>query len=78
MSSGTDVMDLVGGFKPINCRCLFEPLFYKFVIKFNQVPGISQQNLQRLKLLVTSYENAKTNVDVKKLQNTLTRLSGYI
>ena len=31
MSSGTDVMDLVGGFKPIDCRSLLKELFYQFI-----------------------------------------------
>jgi midasin len=31
MSSGTDVMDLVGGFKPIDCRSLLKELFFKFL-----------------------------------------------
>jgi midasin len=40
MSSGTDVSDLVGGFKPIDCRVMLKELFYTFTEKFmNEVPG---------------------------------------
>jgi len=40
MSSGTDVTDLVGGFKPIDCRLLLKELFYEFCDKFrSEVPG---------------------------------------
>lgn len=31
MSSGTDVTDLIGGFKPIDCRVLLKELFYTFL-----------------------------------------------
>ena len=31
MSSGTDVTDLIGGFKPIDCRLLLKDLFYEFL-----------------------------------------------
>lgn len=40
MSSGTDVNDLVGGFKPIDCRVMLKELFYQFVDKFmTEIPG---------------------------------------
>ena len=43
MSSGTDVTDLVGGFKPIDCRVMLKQLFYLFVDKFmNEIPGASK------------------------------------
>lgn len=34
MSSGTDVSDLIGGFKPIDCRVLLRELFNSYVEKF--------------------------------------------
>ncbi len=43
MSSGTDVTDLIGGFKPIDCRVLLRELFNSYIEKFRaQVPGASK------------------------------------
>jgi midasin len=40
MSSGTDVTDLIGGFKPVDCRLLLKDLFNAFLEKFREeVPG---------------------------------------
>ena len=39
MSSGTDSMDLVGGFKPIDCRVLLRELFYDFIERFRTLPS---------------------------------------
>lgn len=47
MSSGTDVMDLVGGFKPVDCRSLLRELFYRFVEKFRELSG-AEKNEQYL------------------------------
>ncbi len=54
MSSGTDVMDLVGGFKPLDCRVLLKELFYKFVVMFKNLAG-ADKNEQYLQNLTTLY-----------------------
>lgn len=56
MSSGTDVMDLVGGFKPIDCRSLLKELFFSFMEKFRTIPG-SEKNEQYLQGLMGLYQS---------------------
>jgi hypothetical protein len=56
MSSGTDAMDLVGGFKPIDCRVLLKELFFKFIGEFQKIPGVSSaKNEQFVKNLTYLY-----------------------
>jgi hypothetical protein len=43
MSSGTDVSDLIGGFKPIDCRILLKEIFFTFIEKFRlEVKGANK------------------------------------
>ncbi len=59
MSSGTDVSDLVGGFKPIDCRVMLKELFYTFTDKFmTEVPG-ADKNKAYVNSLITYYEQGK-------------------
>ena len=59
MSSGTDVTDLVGGFKPIDCRVMLKQQFYNFVDKFmNEVPG-AQKNKLYINSLISYFESDK-------------------
>jgi hypothetical protein len=59
MSSGTDVMDLVGGFKPVDCRVMLKELFYQFVTMFtNEVPG-AEKNKAYINSLISYYESNK-------------------
>lgn len=42
MSLGSDVADLVGGFKPVDCKVLMKKLLFKYIKHFNRLP--SQKN----------------------------------
>lgn len=39
MSLGSDVSDLVGGFKPVDCKVLLKKLLYKYIKHFNRLPN---------------------------------------
>jgi hypothetical protein len=59
MSSGTDVNDLVGGFKPIDCRVMLKELFYQFVDKFmTEIPG-AEKNKNYVNSLISYFESDK-------------------
>jgi hypothetical protein len=39
MNLGSDVADLVGGFKPIDCKLMIKKLLLKFIKYFNKIPS---------------------------------------
>jgi midasin len=74
MSSGTDVGDLVGGFKPIDCRVMLKELFYQFVEKFtNEVPG-AEKNKQYVNSLIGYYEANKLELLLKSLIQSIPKI----
>ena len=39
MSLGSDVTDLVGGFKPVDCKVLMNKLLEKYIKLFDRIPS---------------------------------------
>lgn len=78
MSSGTDVSDLVGGFKPIDCRVMLKELFYTFTEKFiNEVPG-AEKNKAYVNSLITYYEQGKLEILLKSLIQSIPKIKGQL
>ena len=78
MSSGTDVSDLVGGFKPVDCRVMLKELFYSFVDKFmGEVPG-ADKNKQYINSLIGYYESNKLEVLLKSLIQSIPRIKSQL
>ncbi len=78
MSSGTDVSDLVGGFKPIDCRVMLKELFYTFTEKFmSEIPG-AEKNKAYINSLITYYEQGKLEVLLKSLIQSIPRIKGQL
>jgi midasin len=74
MSSGTDVTDLIGGFKPIDCRVLLKELFYGFLEKFrSEVPG-AEKNESYLTNLANYFLQGKTEILLKSLIQSIPRI----
>lgn len=74
MSSGTDVSDLIGGFKPIDCRVLLKELFMGFLDKFrNEVPG-AEKNEAYLTNLHNYFIQGKMEVLLKSLVQSIPRI----
>lgn len=66
-------MDLVGGFKPIDCRSLLKQLFFRFIQKFRQIPG-SQKNEQYLQGLMTYYNNGQLKALLESLSASIIKI----
>jgi midasin len=74
MSSGTDVSDLIGGFKPIDCRVLLKELFMGFLDKFrNEVPG-AEKNEAYLINLHNYFIQDKMEILLKSLIQSIPRI----
>lgn len=74
MSSGTDVSDLIGGFKPIDCRVLLKELFMGFLDKFrNEVPG-AEKNEAYLINLHNYFIQGKMEILLKSLVQSIPRI----
>lgn len=55
MSLGSDVSDLVGGFKPVDCKILLKKVLLSYIKHFNRLP--SQKNNERyIASLMTLFE----------------------
>lgn len=54
MSLGSDVTDLVGGFKPVNCQVLLKRLLLKYIKHFSRLPSqrSNEKYLQSISLLL--------------------------
>lgn len=77
MSSGTDVMDLVGGFKPIDCRSLLKDLFFRFIDKFRTIPG-SEKNEQYLQDLMKLYTDDQLKRLLPSLSASITKIKSKV
>jgi midasin len=74
MSSGTDVTDLVGGFKPLDCRLLLKELFYTFVDKFRtEVPG-ADKNEAYVSNLTSYYLQGRYEALLKSLVGSIPKI----
>ena len=74
MSSGTDVTDLIGGFKPIDGRVLLKELFYSFLEKFRaEVPG-AEKNEAYLNSLNNYFVQGKVELLLKSLIQSTPRI----
>ena len=74
MSSGTDVSDLIGGFKPIDCRVLLKELFMSFLEKFRkEVPG-AEKNEAYLLNLHNYFLQGRMEVLLKSLIQSIPRI----
>jgi hypothetical protein len=74
MSSGTDVTDLIGGFKPIDCRVLLKELFYSFLEKFRSEVQGAEKNESYLINLNNYFIQGKIELLLKSLIQSIPRI----
>lgn len=75
MSSGTDVTDLIGGFKPIDCRVLLKELFMTFLDKFRTEVPNAEKNEAYLINLNNYYMQGKLELLLKSLVQSIPRIT---
>lgn len=66
-------MDLVGGFKPVDCRALLKDLFFRFIEKFRGIPG-AEKNEQYLQDLMRLYHEDQLKRLLPSLSASITKI----